>query len=277
MDNPETHTFIADIAYLGADRSEKMDAYLPGSDFSKPTPAVLLIHGGGWRGSDKRDARERNIGSNLAAHGYAVFSINYLLNTDTTIAWPTNFTDCKSALRFLKLNAERFGIDPDRIATMGGSAGGHLAMLVGATAQVGAVNDWGLYTHVDNRVRCIINFYGVHDVQDRRAVIFAGKDAAQTEANARMASPRTHFGADTPPIFIAHGTADTTVPVEHSRVLVRELTALGIEHEYVEIPDAPHTFHLQPQQMDLRPAVLAFLARHLGLAAARDAAQGAEG
>lgn len=264
MENPATHAFIADIAYLGPDRTEKMDAYLPGPRFAKPTPAVLLIHGGGWRGSDKADARERNIGSNLAAHGYAVFSINYRLNTDTAIAWPTNFADCKSALRFLKLNAERFAIDPDRIAVMGGSAGGHLAMLVGATAQVEAVNGWGLHTHADNRVRCILNFYGVHDVQDRRAAVFAGKDAEETAANARIASPRTHFGPDTPPMFIAHGTADATVQVEYSRALVRELTALGIEHEYVEIPDAPHTFHLQPKQMDLRPAVLAFLARHLG-------------
>jgi len=264
MDLPETHVFHADIAYLGPDRSEKLDAYLPGPRFAKPTPAVLLIHGGGWKGNDKADARERNIGANLTAHGYAVFSINYRLNTDTSIAWPTNFADCKSALRFLKLNAERFGIDPERMAVMGGSAGGHLAMLVGATGKVDAVNGWGLYTQVDNRVRCILNFYGVHDVQDRRAVVFAGKTPEETAENARIASPRTYFGPDTPPIFIAHGTADTTVPVHHSHVLVRELTALGIEHEYVEIPDAPHTFHLQPKQMDLRPAVLAFLERHLG-------------
>lgn len=72
----------SDISYLGLDRAEKLDVYLPQETFARPVPAVLLIHGGGWRIKDKADARERNIGQNLAAHGYAVFSINYLLNIE---------------------------------------------------------------------------------------------------------------------------------------------------------------------------------------------------
>jgi acetyl esterase/lipase len=263
MSDGAAFVLTADIPYLGADRIEKMDAYIPALPAKGLWPAVLLIHGGGWRIGDKANARELNIATHLTAQGYAVFSINYLLNTDESVAWPTNFTDCKAALRYLKQRASEFGVDPNRVAIMGGSAGGHLAMLVGATAGGAGLESLGLPTDYDDTVRCIIDFYGPHDVRGRRAKVFAGRTEAETMANAEMASPVIYFGSATPPIFIAHGTADAIVPVETSRELVEILKQRGIEHEYVEIPGAPHTFHLQPQQMDLRPAVLAFLARHL--------------
>lgn len=263
-----TYNFIPDIPYLGQEREEKLDAYLPLEGAARPVPAILLIHGGGWRIGDKADRREQNIGQNLAAAGYAVFSINYALNRrfeDGTvgIAWPQNYLDCKSGLRFLREYADVLGIDPDRIATMGGSAGGHLSMLLGATPNHPEMNQGGLYTSQSNAVKCVLNFYGVPDVRDNRAAIFAGSTPEETLANATAASPVTYFGKDTPPTFITHGTADATVPVEKSRALVQQLKAHQIPFEYIEIPDAPHTYHLQPEQMDLRPAVLAFLAKYL--------------
>lgn len=263
-----------DVAYLGSERTEKMDVYLPPESFQRPLPAVLVIHGGGWAGGDKANAREVNIGQTLAAHGYAVFSINYLLNKrekdpatgrmrTTEIAWPQNLYDCKSALRFIRAEAERFGVDPDRIAVQGGSAGGHLAMLVGATAHNKELNAHGLYTDESNAVSAILTFYGDYDIRGRRVSPFAGSTPEETKANEELASPITHFDANTPPVFVTHGTADGTVSVERSRMLVAHLKKLGIEHEYVEIPGAPHTYHLQPAQMDLRPAVLDFLKKHL--------------
>ena len=136
---------VSDVSYLGPDRQEKMDVYLPPDSFEGPAPAVLLIHGGGWRVGDKASKRERNFGNTLAANGYTVFSINYELNVGerdpktgklvlSHLAWPQNLYDCKSALRYLRLKAQDYGIDPDKIAVMGGSAGGHLSMMVGATA-----------------------------------------------------------------------------------------------------------------------------------------------
>lgn len=276
---PESHADAVqverDVAYLGAERSEKMDVYLPPASFKRPLPAVLIIHGGGWSGGDKADARERNIGQTLASNGYVVFSVNYLLNgrekdpatgrmRTTTIAWPQNFYDCKTALRFIRKEAARFGVDPERIAVQGGSAGGHLAMLVGATANNAELNSHGLYTDQSNKVSAILTFYGDYDIRGRRVSPFAGDTPEQTRANEETASPITHFDKDTPPVFVTHGTADGTVRVERSRMLVEHLKGLGIEHEYVEIPGAPHTYHLQPAQMDLRPAVLAFLQKHLG-------------
>jgi acetyl esterase/lipase len=263
---------IADVAYLGPDRREKLDVYLPPAEFARPVPAVLLIHGGGWGMSHKSADREKNIGTILSAAGYAVFSIDYLLNTrdpetktPTRVVWPQNFFDCKSALRFMRKEAQQFGVDPERIAAMGGSAGGHLSMLLGATAHSAELNRGGLYTDQRNDLRCIINFYGIHDVREKKwAVHFAGSTPEETAANTTAASPLTHFDHHTPPILIAHGTADKIVSVEVSHDLVRVLKEKKIEHEYIEVPGAPHTFHLQPKEMDLREPVLAFLKKHLG-------------
>ncbi|EIP96405.1 alpha/beta hydrolase fold protein [Opitutaceae bacterium TAV1] len=284
--SPSAVTLLPDIAYLPPDRAEKLDAYLPpAAIFPGPHPAVLLIHGGGWRICDKADGRERNIAQSLAACGYAVFSINYLLNVGehdpatgqlklTRLAWPQNLIDCKSSLRFLRAEAARFNIDPARIAAMGGSAGAHLAMLVGAMARSGhpaaaALASRGDYADQPAHVSCIINLYGDADIRGRRVSPFAGATPEETAANEEAASPVTYFDKNTPPMLIAHGTADTIIPVERSRLLARILEEKGLDYWYVEIAGAPHTFDLQPAQMDLRPVVLAFLEKHLGKPAPR--------
>ena len=264
----EEITVLHDVPYLGEEREEKLDAYLPSKEFDRPVPAVVLIHGGGWGGGDKRARREINIGTTLAENGFAVFSISYKLNSlreDGTreVVWPQNIYDCKSAVRFLRAHADEYSIDPDRIATMGGSAGGHLAMLVGTTAHVDELNRGGLYLDQSNEVTCVINFYGRHELSDRRSH-FAGRTEEETDEIVRLASPDTWLNADTPPMLVVQGTKDRSVPPRITRALVRRLEELGVEHEHIEIEGAGHSFHLQPKQLDLRPAVLAFLKKHLG-------------
>ena len=262
-----------DIPYLGAERTEKLDVYLPPAEFARPLPAVLLIHGGGWTVGDKASARERSIGETLSAQGYVVFSINYLLNAKEAgterlarLAWPTNIVDCKTALRFIRAEHDRFGVDPSRIAVMGGSAGGHLSMLVGAAPEHAAFNTPGLYGGQRNDVSCIINLYGPADIRGRGVSPFYGATAEMgvTPAIEAEASPVTYFDAKPPPMLIIHGTADKVVPVERSRELARILEKTGADYWYVEIAGAPHTFDLQPPQMDLRPVLLTFLGKHLG-------------
>jgi acetyl esterase/lipase len=264
-----------DVAYLGDARNEKMDVYLPDNEAGDLVPAVLLIHGGGWRVGDKASSRERGIAATLSDAGYAVFSINYLLNKGernpqtgkmviTEVAWPQSLYDCKSALRFIREKASEFNVDVSRIAVMGGSAGGHLAMLVGATAEDDEINRHGLYLDQSNHVSCIINFYGVYQTLGRRLSPLGGASEEMIARYDEMAAPATHLDAQVPPMLIVHGTKDKTVSIEQSRKLVRDLDALGIEHRFVEVPGAPHSFGLQPAQMDLRPVVLDFLRQNLG-------------
>ncbi|MDP0497208.1 MAG: alpha/beta hydrolase [Verrucomicrobiota bacterium JB024] len=267
---------ISGVDYLGPDRAEKMDIYLPSDDYETPAPAVLLIHGGGWRIGDKASNRERSISNDLRENGYAVFSINYELNvgerdpqtkklTLSHLAWPQNLYDCKSALRYIRANAERLGIDPERIAVMGGSAGGHLSMMVGATANDDEINQHGLYLDQSNAVSCILNFYGIYDVRNFKITPFVGAPREVYEANKDAASPVVYFDDELPPMFIAHGSGDTTVPVQLSRDLVQNLQQLGTPYCYVEIQGAPHSFDLHPEQFDLKPTVISFLHQYLGV------------
>jgi acetyl esterase/lipase len=285
-----------DIPYLGPERAQKMDAYLPSAEkFPGARPAVIWIHGGGWSSGSKSNKRELNVCTTLAEHGYAAFSIDYLLAShpakpaasapaataggaegggeeaapeaagDRPVPWPQNLYDCKTALRYIRQEAARFRIDPARIAVSGGSAGGHLALMVGLTGDDAGLNQGGLYTAQSNRVSCIIDFYGAAEVTaTSRAWKFGGRTPEETAANLRLASPLTHIATGSPPTLIVHGTKDPTVPLEHSRRIDAALTAAGVPHRFIQVPEAGHAFDLQPKEMDLRPAVLEFLGRYLG-------------
>ncbi len=265
-------SFQKDVAYLGPDRAEKMDVYTPKGESDGPRPAVLWIHGGGWVGGNKLSKREKVICKALAEEGYVAFSIDYRLGSyksktlpggGVDVPWPQNIYDCKSALRYIRKESARFGVDPDRIAVAGGSAGGHLALLVGVSGDVDALNHGGLYLEQSNQVACIVDFYGIVEVTGGRQKLFAGDTDAETAENLRLANILTHVDRETPPVFIAHGTRDGTVKLSQSKKLADALTQANVPHTFIEVEGAPHSFDLQPEQMDLRPALFEFLAKHL--------------
>ena len=277
-----------DIVFLGAGRSEKADVYTPPGNHTAPLPAVLMIHGGGWAAGDKADPRWLSVNTDLANAGYVVFSINYQLSRWNGNpmhgvplvwhpGWPQNIYDCKSALRFMKKQAAQLGIDPTRIAVMGLSAGGHLALLVGSTEHVDDLNSGGLYTDQSNDVSCIVDLYGPPDLsapdRKKQVVNFSGKTDAETADNIRRASPITYIDAKMPPTLILHGSIDNMVAVDQSRQLADRLKQLGVPYQYVEIPGMGHGFDLRPKpdrahpqsmSMDLRPVVFDFLKKYLG-------------
>ncbi len=266
---------LSDVDYLGDGRAEKLDLYLPNSaGQGEPLPAVMLIHGGGWAGGDKASKRMRAIALPLAEAGYVVISINYDLNVGTRdpdtrkyslsyLAWPRNFYDCKSALRYIRAHADEYGIDPQRIALLGTSAGAHLAMLVAATANDPEMNRHGLYLEQSNAVACVINLYGIFDTEGQALSPLMGSAPDVKERWGKASSPKSYFDADLPPMLILHGTEDKTIAIEHSRALADHLASLGVSYWYLEIAGAPHSFDLQPEQIDLRPIVLQFLGRYL--------------
>lgn len=255
-----TEPAARDVAYLSEDRAEKLDVWLPDARVSRPLPAVLLIHGGGWRSGDKGVAGYREIAAECASRGYAVFSINYRLNESapdadgrirhTRSAWPRNYDDCAAALRWVREEGgRRYRVDVERLAVMGGSAGGQLAMLVGARHP--------------GQVRAIVSLYGFGRIDGKWLAAFAGRDETETAARAEAASPIGYFGPESPPLWFAHGTDDATVPVSHARWLATELARRRARYVYLEVAGAAHGFFLQTALTDIRPALFAFLERQL--------------
>ena len=280
----------ADVMFLAPDRAEKLNLYLPATPGAGAplAPAVVWIHGGGWTGGTKNEARAKEICTTLTAAGYVAVSIDYRLGDG---AWPTNIYDCKNAVRFLRAHAAEYHLDPNRIAVAGGSAGGHLALMVGLTADDPAFEPKGAatpYPGVASGVRAIVDLYGITDLLTRQQADATGKPTgelvdggatkvygATREANPalwRMVSPVTHVGKKSVPVLILHGRADTTVDFEQSVELATVLKKNGVPHELHLIDGIGHTFDLQtwnkkPLPQDMRPVFLAFLERHLAPAA----------
>ena len=253
-----------DVAYLAEARKEKADLYFPrNAAKSTKLPAVVWIHGGGWNGGQRDANREVNVCSTLALNGYVAMSIDYKLAYSKNAVWPTNLHDCKTAVRWLRKNAEKLGIDADHIGVMGGSAGGHLASMVALTTAEDGLDPAEPYGDVSCAVSCCVDLYGIADVSRYHDAKMLGKTIAEAPDLYRQASPLTYVRKDSVPILILHGTADTTVNIEQSKWFDEALTKAGVEHELVIVPDAPHTFDLQPTQHDLRPVVLGFLDRYL--------------
>ena len=263
---PEAVRIEKSISYLAPDRAEKADLYLPPAfEEGKKYPGVVIIHGGGWTGGKRDAAREINIGTTLAAHGYVCLSIDYALHDPQSdkSCWPQNLHDCKTAVRWLRANRERLHLDADHIGVIGGSAGGHLAAMVGVTGPRDGLDPAGPYAEQSCAVNCVVDMYGPADLSESKDIAALRKTRSEAPELYRAFSVLTYLDKSDPPFLILHGTADTTVPVRQSEILAAALKKQGVEHQLEIVEGAPHTFHLQPKQKDLRPIVVAFFDKHL--------------
>jgi acetyl esterase/lipase len=256
-----------DVAYLPAERRQRADIYFPPARKTNSLlPAVLVMHGGGFNDGDKARRREIEFCSVLARHGYVCMSINYKLwhKGATEPTWPQSLHDAKTAVRWLRKNADTLRIDPNRIAAMGGSAGGNLAAMLALTALDDGLDPPGPYEEFSCRVQCGIDFYGAVDLlkyHDMK-MFLATRDEAPDRY--RAASPITYAGNGDAPMLIVHGTKDTTVPLSQSKTLAERLEQTGSTCKLVIVHDAPHTFGLHVNGEDLAPLVNDFLREHLG-------------
>ena len=262
---PAEVRFEPDVAYLPPERREKADLYVPRErPAGKMLPAVIIIHGGGFNDGDKARKREVNIGTNLALHGYVGMSINYkLCKTQGQVTWPQCLHDAQTAVRWLRGQAGRLGIDPERIGAFGGSAGGNLAVMLAVTGPGDGLDAAGTDTEISARVQCAVDFYGAVDLPNYHDMKMFARTRAEAPELYDKASPVTYVDKADSPILIVHGSADETVALSQSETLAAALKKAGVEHEFVVIPGAPHTFHLQPKQRDLRPLVFGFFDKHL--------------
>jgi acetyl esterase/lipase len=253
-----------EVPYLGAGRTELADLYLPPEiPQGQRVPAVVIIHGGGFTGGHRDAARELNIGSTLARNGYVGMSIDYALADIGRPTWPQNLFDCKTAVRWLRANADRLQIDPDHIGVIGGSAGGTLSSLVTLTGVNDGLDPEGPYGNFSCQVQCGVDMYGIANMAEWHDSVMFAKTNEEAPELYKMASPLTYVRSDSPPMLILHGTADKTVDVSQSEKFAETLKAKGATYEVEIIPDAPHSFSLQPKEKDLRPVVLTFFDRYL--------------
>ncbi len=259
-----------DISYLEKSRTEKLDLYLPDTD--TPASAILFIHGGGWAKGSKSSERSVNIARTLAQNGFAVFCIDYKLtqfegkpwqSKISDPGWPQNIYDCKTAVRFIRKNASKYNVNPEKIAVMGCSAGGHLALLTGMSSGNKELNSGGLYIDYSSGVNCIVDMYGIPDVRVWGGDAFLSVDSVEHACQLELASPVTHLSAQTPPILILHGKNDETVDIKQSVDFVRKLKKGKFTYKFVVVKGGVHSFDLQPPQKDLRPVTLRFLHKYL--------------
>jgi len=259
---------VTDLEYLGPNRNDRCDLYIP-TDAAEVDrfPGIVIIHGGGWEGGDKSDDREKNIATTLARHGYVCMSINYVLAQQDRPAWPQSIYDCKTAVQFLRAHADRYQIDRDHIGVIGGSAGGHLSAMVGLTGPESGLDPPGPYKNVSSRVQAAVPMYGIHNLRTwrERAMVEKYLGAPEQEDPVRWdaASPINQASVDDPPMLLLHGSADKGVPDSQSIELHKTLVKIGVESRLVIVEGAPHGFHLQPEQRDLRPLVVGFFDKHL--------------
>jgi acetyl esterase/lipase len=265
-----------DLVYRrDGNRRVRLDIYAPAAAPPRGgRPCVLAIHGGGWRGGNKRDYGP--MAARLVEHGYVVAAVDYKLSGPSAPSWPVNIEDLRAAVRWLRGHAAAYGVDPARIAVMGASAGGHLAALLATcpeTPSAGSQPPRGQASTTEPaatsaRVQAVIDFYGPSDLTALAAAspyartsmaLYLGGRPGDVPDRYAAASPACHVTRDTPPMLLIHGDADRLVPLDQSRRLAAALDAEGIAHGLIVVPGARHGFDFRVGSRDLIPEVLAFL------------------
>ncbi len=255
-----------EIAFLPDNRQEKADLYMPTAQSeSCPTPALLIIHGGGWVAGRKDSPREVALATALANHGFAAMSINYKLGTpDGSVpCWPQNLHDCKTAVRWLRTHSKRLNIDPDNIGVIGLSSGGHLACLTGFTQSPDELEPKEPQADEFSDVKCVVDFYGPIDTSKHEDIGILGKTRQEAPWMYRQFCPLSHIDKGDPPVLIFHGEEDHVVEVQHARTLSEALTRFEVEHELEIILGVGHGFGIERPHENLLPTLISFLNRHL--------------
>ncbi len=234
---------LSDVAFLGAERKEKLDLYFPPGAARSDCPAVVFIHGGGFTGGDKAEYRSASVSADLCRAGYVVVSCNYVLGSKTKEGvWPQNIADCRNAVRWVRAHAKELGVDPARIAVAGGSAGGYLALMVGLSDdRTGPGGDPA--AKISAKVSAVIDMYGVVNFSKHGKGDVPGVSLDEQKSYL----PELQCDAQDPAVLILHGTADTTVDLSQSDDMAKALRAAKTPYEYVVVDGAPHTFDLHPK------------------------------
>jgi acetyl esterase/lipase len=226
---------FVDIPYANVSPAEKLDMYLPDED-EGAFPVIVSIHGGAFMGWDKADVQVLPMLEGLN-RGYAVVAINYRLSWEAKFPAPVH--DAKAAIRWIRANAQHYGLDPDRIAAWGGSAGGYLASMLGTSAGVRELEDLSMGNpDQPSNVQAVVDWFGPtdflrmdeqltergmppeagmeHNGANSPESLLLGEQITRIPDLVKAANPETYITPAAPPFFLQHGTQDDTVPVQQS-------------------------------------------------------------
>lgn len=280
--NPATRSasdsaqLIENIAYADTDNPRQtLDLMLPKKRKGEALPVVVFIHGGGWRNGDKERGRNR-IEPFVASGNYAGVTVGYRLSGESK--WPSQIHDCKAAVRWIRTNAQKYDLNPDRIGVWGTSAGGHLVTMLGTSGDVKTMDgSLGSNNQYSSRVTCVADFYGPtnfltmnetaietarldHNAADSPESLLIGGAIQENPDKVATADPITYVSADDPPFLIVHGTMDPLVSFNQSELLYAALEKKGVEKTFITIDGGEHGRGFPPKTTEL---VEAFFDHHL--------------
>ncbi|MCS7305945.1 MAG: alpha/beta hydrolase [Thermoguttaceae bacterium] len=244
-------TIERDVPYGAVgERTLVLDIVRPKQEPKEPMPVVVFIHGGGWAGGNKQAGLP--LLPPLAEKGYFCVSVGYRLSGEAP--WPAQIHDCKAAIRWLRANAKKYNINPDKIGVWGASAGGHLALMVGLSADQKDLEGQSGSPDQSSRVACVVNWFGptellaawndptlpqmVKDVLNK----LVGGHAEQKLHVLKAASPLTYVSKDDPPVLTLHGTKDPIVPFSQATLLHEAMKKAGCVSYLVPVENAGHGF-----------------------------------
>jgi acetyl esterase/lipase len=258
---PDSVKLEADIPYAGTDNPrQKLNLLLPKTPKDdKPLPVIVHIHGGAWLGGDRAGGHGR-LAPYVASGEYAAVAVGYRLTNEAI--WPAQIHDCKAAIRWIRANAKKYNLDPDKIGVVGESAGGHLVALLGTSGGVKELEgELGPHKDVSSKVQCVVDLFGPADIltmQDGgskmdhdgpnspEGKLLGGRVKDKKDA-AKAASPLTYVAADNPPFLIIHGNKDPLVPFNQSERLSAALKKAKVECYFVAVDGGGHGGFRNPE------------------------------
>ncbi|WP_129749055.1 alpha/beta hydrolase [Flavobacterium anhuiense] len=238
--NPDVEETFDLVYNQEQDRVLHFDAFV--NTKKKKNPAVIMIHGGGWRSGNKNQMQF--LGAAIAAKGYSCFAIEYRLSLEAK--YPTGVIDVKNAIKFIKDNAAKFNVDPNKIAVLGCSSGGQMAALIGTTNTNSLFEDKNFKSRSSSKVHAIIDVDGVlafkhpESSEGDMAAFWLGGKSDEIPENWKNASALSHTDKNTPPILYIC----SSIPRFHAGRdnMIQILNQYKIYNEVQTIPDSPHSF-----------------------------------
>ena len=234
-----------DLPYADTNnKKQTLDIVYPTHD-KAPYKTIVLIHGGGWMFGDKETESIASV-FQATTQGYAVVSINYRLSDEVT--WPKPLHDAKAAIRFIRANADKYQLDTKNLVAWGGSAGGHIAEMLGATNDQPAFEDLTMGNAAySSAIQGIVAWYPVSDISGLTdagtvpANKIMGFDVRANKDKTHDASPVNLVAKDFPPVLFVHGTNDNIVPYQQSvdmQKKIKEIT--DRKPEFITFKGAGH-------------------------------------